>query len=62
MAAAENRSIQFEEDPQLTETVEARIIGLGDRGEIRLTQNPAFDAESVKQDSPGQAQRRPGLQ
>jgi predicted RNA-binding protein with RPS1 domain len=40
MAGAWERRIVFEDYPPLGSTVEARIIALGDRGEIALSQNP----------------------
>ncbi len=45
MAGARERSISFDEYPLIGTTVEARIICLGDRGEISLTQH----SESEKQ-------------
>jgi ribosomal protein S1 len=44
MADARFRPIQFAEYPALGAMVEARIVSLGDRAEIRLTQNPQFVA------------------
>jgi ribosomal protein S1 len=43
MAGAGVRPIRFEDYPELGAVVEARIVSLGDRAEIRLTQNPRFD-------------------
>jgi ribosomal protein S1 len=44
MAGASERPIRFEEHPELGAVVEARVISLGDRAEISLTQNPRFAA------------------
>jgi ribosomal protein S1 len=44
MAGACERPLRFEDYPQLGEVIEARIVSLGDRAEIRLTQNPQFAA------------------
>ena len=40
MAGAHARRIAFEEYPPLGSTVEARVVSLGDRGEISLSQHP----------------------
>lgn len=40
MAGARERTIQFEEYPPLGSTIETRIVALGDRGEIALSQHP----------------------
>ncbi|HTU90538.1 MAG TPA: hypothetical protein VMF69_10725 [Gemmataceae bacterium] len=40
MAGARERPIKFEEYPPLGSTIEARIVALGDRGEIALSQHP----------------------
>jgi ribosomal protein S1 len=40
MRGARERSISFDEYPSIGTTIEARIIALGDRGEIGLTQHP----------------------
>jgi predicted RNA-binding protein with RPS1 domain len=40
MAGARERRIVFEHYPPLGSTVEARIVALGDRGEIALSQHP----------------------
>ncbi len=44
MAGAGVRPIRFEEYAPLGAVVEARVISLGDRAEISLTQNPRFAA------------------
>jgi hypothetical protein len=56
MAGALQRRITLEEYPQLGAVVEARIIALGDRGEINLTQHPQPVAEC-----PGHAKHLYGL-
>jgi hypothetical protein len=40
MAGARERPIQFEEYPSLGVIAEARVVSLGDRAAISLTQNP----------------------
>src|SRR3954463_11645759 len=40
MRGARERRITFEDYPAIGEVVEARIVALGDRGEIGLTQHP----------------------
>jgi ribosomal protein S1 len=44
MASACERPIRLEEYPKLGKVIEARVISLGDRAEISLTQNPNFAA------------------
>jgi ribosomal protein S1 len=44
MAGAQERSIRFEEYPELGAVVEARVVSLGDRAEISITQNPRISA------------------
>jgi predicted RNA-binding protein with RPS1 domain len=58
MAGARLRAIRFEEYPAPGTTVEARVISLGDRAEISLTQNPRFDPESAQAAEPGAAADR----
>ena len=45
MSGARERPIRFEEYPALGAVVEARVIALGDRAEISLTQHPQVAAE-----------------
>lgn len=40
MTGARERPIRFEEYPELGALIEARVVSLGDRAEISLTQNP----------------------
>lgn len=40
MAGAKERPVKFEEYPPQGSTIEARIVALGDRGEIALSQHP----------------------
>mgnify|MGYP001108743861 CR=1 FL=1 len=61
MAGAGARPIRFEEYPELGATVEARVISLGDRAEIGLTQNPRFIAGSIQAAEPGAAADGPRL-
>jgi hypothetical protein len=44
MRGARDRRITFEDYPAIGEVVEARIVALGERGEIGLTQHPPTDA------------------
>jgi exosome complex RNA-binding protein Rrp4 len=44
MRGAKERRITFDEYPAIGEVVEARIVALGERAEIRLTQHPQIDA------------------
>jgi hypothetical protein len=58
MAGAGVRPIQFEGYPALSSIVEARIISLGDRAEIRLTQNPQFTTGSMPDPNPNNTDDR----
>lgn len=60
MAGACDRPIPFEEYPALGAVVEAHVIWLGDRGEIRLTQNPRFDGPIALLAEPQRAPDRGG--
>ena len=44
MEGARERSISFDEYPLIGMIVEARIVSLGERGEINLTQHPVAGA------------------
>ncbi len=55
MAGAGERPIRFEEYPALAMVIEARVISLGERAEIGLTQNPEFVAGWSADAEPGTA-------
>lgn len=53
MTGARERRIMFEDYPALGSTVEARVVSLGDRGEIALSQHPQKEQTRRQADERG---------